>query len=73
MLAKDPKAMVFTLRCDVDVPGMKGGGAGIWKKLQALSGVHVTLYSLRHFFVEQSLSAGVPLHVPGSTGTTAAG
>lgn len=47
----------------LDVPGMKGGGAGIWKKLQALSGVHVTLYSLRHFFVEQSLSAGVPLHV----------
>jgi WD40 repeat protein len=27
-LAKDPKAMVFTLAVDVDVPGIKGGGLG---------------------------------------------
>jgi WD40 repeat protein len=27
-LARNPKAMVFTVTCDVDVPGMKGGGTG---------------------------------------------
>ncbi len=47
----------------IDSEEMKGGGASIWKKLKALSGVPVTLYSLRHFFAEQNLSAGVPLHV----------
>ncbi len=47
----------------LDVPGMKGGGAGVWKKLQKLSGVHVTMYSLRHYWAEQTLTAGVPLHI----------
>lgn len=47
----------------LDVPGMKGGGAGIWKKLRALTHVNVTLYSLRHAFAEQTLTAGVPLHI----------
>ena len=46
-----------------DVPGLKGGGAGVWKKLKELTGLReLSMYSLRHYFAREHLAAGVPLH-----------
>ncbi len=45
---------------------MKGGGAGIWKKLREASGVaveSVAMRDLRHFFAVQNLVRGVPISV----------
>ncbi len=48
----------------IDCGPMKGGGAGVWKRLREASGVEgVAMRDLRHFFAVQNLVRGVPISV----------
>jgi integrase len=46
----------------LDTATQKGGAPG-WKRLSPLSGVPISMYAMRHYFAEQTLGAGVPIHV----------
>lgn len=48
----------------LDSGPMKGGSAGVWKRLRELSGVEgVSMRDLRHYFAVQNLMRGVPLQL----------
>jgi integrase len=48
----------------IDNGPMKGGGAGIWKRLREVSAVEgVSIRDLRHYFAVQCLLRGIPLDI----------